>query len=31
MKLPSMTYANGMASATQTAFTGLNQKEGRRI
>jgi len=28
MKLPSMTYSNGMAPATQTAFTGLNHTPG---
>ena len=28
LKLPSMAYASGMASATQTSFAGLNQKKG---
>ena len=28
MKLPSMTYSNGMSSATQTAFAGLNHTPG---
>lgn len=28
MKLPSMTYSNGMSSATQTAFGGLNHTPG---
>ena len=28
MKLPSMTYSNGMSSATQTSFAGLNHTPG---
>ena len=28
MKLPSMAYSNGMSSATQTSFAGLNHTPG---
>ena len=28
LKLPSMAYASGMASATQTSFAGLNHTPG---